>query len=74
MVPDSRFFRHPLNLEDVRDLPHGLDVLTIAVGAGVPAPYDTTLMHFVLKHLEKTERAEQVGAGPKGAEWRVVGS
>ena len=60
-------------LEEARDLPHGLDVPTIAIRASVPAPYDTALVRFVLKQLEKTERAEQVGAGPKGAEWRIVG-
>lgn len=60
-------------LEDARDIPNGLDVQTIAVRASVPAPYDTHLVRYVLKQLEKTERAEQVGTGPKGAEWRIAG-
>ena len=31
---------------------------TFAIRASVPAPYDTALVRFVLKQLEKTERAE----------------
>ncbi len=35
----------------------------------VPAQYDTALVRFVLKQLEKTDRVEQVGSRPNGAEW-----
>ena len=59
-------------LEGARDLQEGLDAQTIAVRASVPAPYDTQLVRFVLKQLEKTDRVEQVGSGPKGAEWRII--
>ena len=38
----------------------------------MPTPYDTALVRFVLKQLEKTERAEQVGAGPKGEDRRIT--
>lgn len=59
-------------LEDARDFPHGLDVRTIALKAGVPAPSEAQLVRYVLKQLEKTGRAEQSGSGPNGVEWRMV--